>query len=215
LSWTAAARIAQSTAYPYDLTDAALLSQPRPAIRTDMQTERPEALHGTIDVPVTRDGVIDAIAGWFRAQLAEDVWMTNGPHERRIRRRPALLAINPPVPVSTGETLSIDIRVRPTTSILAWCLQVIGTDGRVRQRVARSTFAGLLVADEDLVRARPDHVPHLSRAGALRQSVLNLCDGRRTLQEIEQALYAANRDFFHSPEAAARFAAEVLQRYGE
>ena len=76
-----------------------------------------------------------------------------------------------------------------------------------------TTLRGMLLAREDLARTNPAHRPVLTRSGAARLTVLRLCDGERTLAEIERALYDEYRDLFASPVEAAVFVAEVVTRY--
>ena len=215
LKWDPALTIARNTGYPHDLSIEELLASPERLVRTDLQKENPTSLKGTLEFVASRAGTLDALAGWFAAELADDVWMTNGPSGPRINRRVGLLAVHPGIAVAAGDHVSVRLHIRPTTSMVAWLVHVTSPDGVVRGSVSRSTFQGMLVSEEDLSRARPHRASRLSRAGRIRKQILDLCDGRRTVGEIEHTLYVTNPDFFASPEAAARFAAEVLQRYAE
>ncbi len=59
----------------------------------------------------------------------------------------------------------------------------------------------------------PTATPALSAHGAAVQSILALCDGKRSVEEIEQRAYAQNRAYFQSPEKAAILVAEVLRAH--
>jgi len=71
----------------------------------------------------------------------------------------------------------------------------------------------MLIAQEALERTRPDFIPRLNPWGVARFTLLTLCDGKRTLAEIERELYLRHQDLFQSPGEAAAFAAEVVTGY--
>ena len=159
-------------------------------------------------VTATRDGLLDGIGGWFVADLAEGITMTNAPvHTNRIDRRNVVFPIDEAVPVRAGDALKVSMRVRPSNLLVRWTVEA--PNGR---RFAHSTFAGMLIPREDLERTRPTFVPQLTDRGVARRTVLELCDGR-PLQDIEREVYERHRDLFDSEAAAHVFVAEVVTRY--
>ena len=97
---------------------------------------------------------------------------------------------------------------RPADNIVAWDVEFHDAGRRFRQ----STWQGMMLAPGDRVRANPDGIPHVSRAGRARIAVLGYCDGRRTAREIEQAVLRDHPGLFPSPEETSRFVAQVLAR---
>jgi hypothetical protein len=73
----------------------------------------------------------------------------------------------------------------------------------------------MLFSAEDFERTEPGRIPALSPVGRARRSVLELCDGGRTIGEIEREMRARHRDLLPTEAAAAMFVAEVLTRYAE
>ena len=71
----------------------------------------------------------------------------------------------------------------------------------------------MLLTREAMAATREDAVPVLNRWARARQTVLELCDGRRTLRAIEAATFDRHRELFPSMAAAATFVAEVVTRY--
>ena len=61
--------------------------------------------------------------------------------------------------------------------------------------------------------SRPDFVPQLTARGRARQTVLELCDGQRSLAQIEQEVLARHADLFGDRAAAATFVTEVVVGY--
>ena len=71
----------------------------------------------------------------------------------------------------------------------------------------------MLLCEEDLARERPSFVPSLTHRGVARRSILELCDGRNALSEIEREVYRRHPQLFPSLAQAAAFVSEVVTRY--
>jgi hypothetical protein len=212
LDYSPARQVAQSSGYPCEIEPAALLAAPAATIRVEPPSAT-DTLAGTITGTLTRDGLLDGVAGWFVAGLSPSVTMTNAPGDQnRINRRPVLLPLAAPRPVKRGDAIAIRLRVLAPLSVVEWRVAVTPADGP--PWVERgSTFPGLLMSREDLDHSRPDWKPALTRLGEARRTVLELCDGGRALHEIEREILERHRDVVPTPEAAAVFVAEVVTRY--
>jgi len=190
-----------------ELPREALLGAPAGLGEIDLHADNPKFFSWAAELTVERDGVMHGLAGWFECELAEGVWMTNSPlSDRRINRPQAFLPIDEAVPVKTGDLVKATVMARPADHLIAWVVEFPAT-GR---RFSHSTWQGMLLAPQDLIRAHPERVPHLSREGQARVTVLGYCDGRRTAREIEQAVLREHPDLFPSPEEISRFVAQVL-----
>ena len=167
-----------------DLPREALLGGPADLGDIDLYADNPDFFSWTAALRIERDGVMHGLAGWFECELAEGVWMTNSPlAERPINRSQAFLPIDEAVEVRAGDLVKATVMARPADHLIAWVVE-FPAPGR---RFSHSTWQGMLLAPEDLVRAHPERVPHLSREGQARITVLGHCDGRRTAREIEEA----------------------------
>ena len=190
-----------------ELPREALLGAPAALGDIDLYADNPDFFSWTAELRIARDGVMHGLAGWFECELAEGVWMTNSPlSDRRINRPQAFLPIDEAVQVKAGDLVKATVMARPADHLIAWVVEFPAT-GR---RFSHSTWQGMLLAPEDLIRAHPERVPHLSREGQARITVLGYCDGRRTAREIEQAVLRDHPDLFPSPEEISRFVAQVL-----
>jgi protein arginine N-methyltransferase 1 len=171
-------------------------------------------LEGRALMEIRQRGTVHGLLGWFSAELAEGVVMTNAPGvPDRINRRQVYFPVEP-VPVAAGDRVTCRLKILPRNSIVDWTVTVRDRRGRVRGESRRSTFAGLLVSAEDLRVTASLARPRLSRAGEARRDVLELCDGTHTVDEIEAAIERRFPDLAPSREAAAGFVAEVLAVYG-
>ena len=200
---------AVNTKHAAKLPCKALLSAPAELGDIDLCTDNPEFFSWTVEMTMTRDGVMHGLAGWFECELAEGVWMTNSPlSDRAIERPQAFLPIDEAVQVRAGDLVKTTVMARPADHLIAWVVEFPAT-GR---RFSHSTWQGMLLAPEDLIRANPTRVPKLSREGQARTTVLAYCDGQRTVREIEQAVLRDYPDLFPSPDETSCFVAQVLGR---
>ena len=198
-----------NTKHAVELTREELLSEPTTLGDINFQEDNPDFFSWTAELCMARDGVMHGLAGWFECELAEGIWMTNSPlADRAIKRSQAFLPIDEAVVVKAGDWVKATVMARPADHLIAWVVEFPAT-GR---RFSHSTWQGMLLAPEDLMRSRPERVPRLSREGEARITVLGYCDGRRTVREIERAVLCDHPDLFPSPEEISRFVAQVLGR---
>jgi hypothetical protein len=158
-----------------------------------------------------RAGVLDAIGGWFVADLAPGVTMTNAPDAAgRISRQQVAFPLGETVSLRAGDRVAVSMRIRPEDHLVRWTVDV--RDGG--RTIRRSTLNGMLLPQERLARTSPGFVPQLTPRGQARRTVLELCDGRRPVAEIERAVFDRHRSLFESADRAQLFVAEVITRYG-
>lgn len=199
-----------NTGYPIEPAGITLLSDAASAMTFDAASWDGEAVSASFTLTAARDGRLDGLCGWFDAELAPAVRMTNAPAEAdRINRRPGFLPLERPLPLSRGDRLDVSLHVLPADTMLTWQVERAGGADRMRH----STWKGLLPTQEALARTRAGAAPVLNDHGLARRSVLDLCDGRRTVREIEIALAARHPDLFADPHSAEVFVAEVLSTY--
>jgi hypothetical protein len=207
---------AENTGYPVSFAADELLGSEACGCAIDLMTITTNPLSVAADLTIERSGTLHGIGGWFRAWLAEGHTMTNSPlAAERISRRNVFLPIARPVDVSTGDRVSVTMDVRPAESLVTWRVAVYGAGRSDAEKAAfhHSTLRGMLMRREDLRRTHPAFVPVLTERGRARRTILELCDGRRPLAEIEQEVYTRHPTLFRSSGEAAAFVAEVVTGY--
>ena len=214
--------IAANTGYPTKFRAEELLGKPSRLTPFDMTQATSAAFKRETGVRVGRDGVLHGIGGWFSAQLSPSAIMTNSPLAAdAINRRQIYFPIDQPVEVKKEDCIHVAMHVVPAESLVSWTVEIWNVDardgsGRVRRAAFKhSTFKGILLCEEDLQRTSPASVPKLTPWGDARLSVLTLCDGQRSLAEIEKEVYRRHPRLFGSPAEAATFVAEVVTRYSQ
>jgi protein arginine N-methyltransferase 1 len=206
-----AVNIAVNTGYPLTLTAANLLGPAVCGAELDLATAGVGVFGLSATLEVSRGGILDAIGGWFVADLAPGITMTNSPEEaRRINRQQVALPLGERVLVAPGDAVTVSMRIRPADHLIRWTVDVRNGE----RRISRSTLGGMLLPSEHIGRTRPDFVPRLTARGHARRTVLELCDGARAVVDIEREVFNRHRDLFATPDLAQRFVAEVVTRYG-
>ncbi len=203
---------ASNTGYPTTLDADALLGPSAKAGAFDMTTVTVAPLKLSARLAIERPGTLHGIGGWFRAQLSPSVSLSNGPGPGRLDRQNVFFPIDRPLAVLPGDLVDVGMHVIPADTIVTWSVGVARGAAELG-RFRHSTLKGMLMSREDLRRMDPSFAPALTDRGAARLSVLSLCDGRRPLAEIEQAVFERHPELFPTAAAAGAFVAEVVTRY--
>jgi len=206
---------AVNTGYPSSLDRDALLGPAQPIAAFDMHATDAGPLSGEVTLAIDRPGTLHGIAGWFEATLAPGVTLTNAPTaSARLNRRNVFLPIDRAVDVQAGDLVRVRVYIIPAETILTWRV-IVERGGAVVAESHHSTVHGMLLSRSDLRRTDPRFVPELTARGRARQSVLELCDGRRRLDEIEREMVVRHPDLFASLADAAVFVGEVVAVYAD
>ena len=213
LSFAPAQIIARSTGYPRHLQPQEFVAPPTDIVVLDPSIAT-RSFSARAAFVADRAATVHGIGGWFSAELAPGITLTNAPGApNRINRRNVFLPLREAVAVSAGDAISVSIFIRPAALIVRWRVEVAAADGTIRHATDASTFEGMLIPREDIERTRPAFQPRLTPAGLARKTVLDLCDGVRTLSDVESELLDRHREFFAGRADAAAFVAEVVTRY--
>jgi protein arginine N-methyltransferase 1 len=209
--------LAANTGYQVDFPGTGFLAPPATIASLDLNHASVAPIHGRAGFRADRAAVLHGIGGWFVAELAPGVTMTNSPLAKdRIQRRQVFFPVDRPTTVSVGDAIRVEMAIRPVDSLVNWSVEVAsGGDGKVTAAFRHSTWKGMLLNQEDIARTRPDFVPRLNARGEARRTVVELCDGERTVARIEAELMARHPGLFATREEAATFVAEVVTRYAE
>ena len=211
---TPALQIALNSGYPVKLRRDQLLGPAAVLTRFDLAIATPPCVRAEAELIVERRGTLHGIGGWFSANLSPHVTMTNSPlAAQTVNRRNVVLPIATPVEVDEGDRIRAVMSIAVSEMIVTWRVDVTAPGGRTKGVFNHSTWRGALICAEDLDKMRPDRVPVLSSWGSARRSVLEFCDGERSVSEIEAELQDRYPDLFPLPSDAALFVSEVLLPY--
>lgn len=206
-------RWAVNTGYPRRIDRQALLSADAVRTAVDSCSDSP-LLRIRGDVAIVRAGIMHGIAGWFEADMADGVTLSNSPlTDDRLTRRNVFFPLERAVAVAAGDRASLHVRVRPADFVVSWDAEIHTATGVERER--HSTLGGMLLTPAEIESSTPASIPRLTPRGVARQTVLELCDGRRSLGDIEREVRERHAALFVSAGEAQAFVAEVVSRYTE
>lgn len=211
-TFRSAHEIARATGYPRAFEASDLLGEAQQITHACLADDI-VTLRGGVDTTIARDGIMHGIGGWFSAELAEGIQLTNAPgHPQRINRRNVFFPLHDSAAVRAGDRVSIMMAIRPESLVVRWRVRIM-RGGAVVHDTDASTFSGMLFSRSDVARTRPDFTPLLTEAGQARRTVVDLCDGAHTVGDIEAAVFARHPALFANTHEAAAFVAEVVTRY--
>jgi len=203
--------IAFNTIYPSEKSPRKTLGKSARMFTLDLTELTPEQLRAEAEIEVSTAGVMHGLSGWFIAELAPGISMTNSPFSKgRIQRASAFFPVEKPLALSKGDRLNIAMSAITTQRLINWKMVVFDSHGREKARHVHTTLKGMSLMPEELAKTRPDFVPRLSDWGVARRSVINLVDGTRTLAEIEKELFRIHSALFPSIGAASEYVTKVL-----
>ncbi|MBA3974973.1 MAG: hypothetical protein C0504_12250 [Candidatus Solibacter sp.] len=203
-------RFAENVKCPVTLERAEAAAGPARLGSIGLREDSPDYHCWRAELKCERDATLHGLAGWFRCELAEGVWMTNSPlAEERIQRPQAFLPLAEPVHAKAGDSIGCTIMARPKEDFLAWVVEAGG------RRQSQSTLNGMLLGERDLRIGNPGAVPRLTREGEARRVVLEYCDGVRSLSEIEAIVMERRPGLLPSRQALAQFVFQVFTRDAE
>lgn len=185
-----------------------------PAVLGDMNMgeEAAEFLSWPVELTAKSAGTVHGIAGWFAAELADGIWMTNSPlTDEAIGRPQAFLPIETPVEVRAGDLIKATLMARIAENMLAWVVEFPATG----QRFSHATWQAGPSTPDALQRANPARLPRLGPLGRVRLTILSECAAGRTAREIEAGVLAAHPELFPTQSEIEKFVAQTLVRDAE
>ncbi len=214
---SAARETAANTGYPRRIRADELLGPPAAGSPVSLLEPSPPMVRLDGHWTIARAATLHGLAAWFAAHLAPEVTLTNSPLAAdRIDRRQVFFPVGTPVPVAPGDSVRASLRVLTGEVVVGWEVAVCSPgEAAPRAAFSHSTLKGMLLDRQLLARTEPAYAPRLTARGRARRLVLELIDGRRSLAEIERAVYETHRDLFATARDASVFVAEVVGRDAE
>jgi protein arginine N-methyltransferase 1 len=206
---------AANTGYPFAFQPGELLAPGQVGASCDYRAGDAALARGAASFVVSRPGTFHGLAAWFDAQLSRSVTLTNAPGAPdRIHRRNAFLPLEHSVSVEAGDVIDVDLAIRPVDFVVSWSVRCRRGDAELAS-ARQSTLRGMLLEREDLTAAAERSRPLLNKWAAARASIIELCDGRRELGEIERLVFERHAALFANAMQAKIFVAEVVGRYAD
>jgi hypothetical protein len=157
-----------------------------------------------VDLPIHTDGVCHGLAGWFTIQLGEQR-LSTAPDAEATHWSPAMLPLDPPLPCSSGDVLTVRLD-RPPHGDWSWRVR----SGKTEQR--HSTLLAAAIKTTTLRKAAADYLPSLNQEGEIVAHVLQRCDGHTPVRDIAAAVQQRWPQRYRTEDDALRFVQSLMKR---
>ena len=178
----------------------------------ELGVDEPDRINGSIELEVTESGTANGLAGWFSAELAPGIHLTNSPFvEARIDRQHLVLPFERPVRVEVGDALRVSVSVMSRQRFCAWHVQRVGHDGQPVTLTKQTSLPSHLLNPNSLERFADQHRPALNFKGTLQRFVLERCNQEHTFESIVDAAFERFPEQLRSRFRAAELVASALR----
>jgi len=201
-----------------ECTPGQLLMAPQCWAELDYTTLTSPNVAGEVTASATRAGVAHGLCLWFDTELAENIGFSTGPGEPKSIYGRLLLPLSSPVAVEAGDAIRLKLRADLGDADYIWQWETrIGSAANpsaARADFKQSTFFGVPLALDELRRTAADYVPRLNDSARIDQFILSCLSNGLSLGEIARRTHAEFPHQFKAWQAALKWAAQVVSRYG-
>jgi precorrin-6B methylase 2 len=205
---------AVNNVYAWRFEPAHLLAEPLTLSRIELSRADEVDVLGRLSFNVRRAGVVHGIAGWFQAELAPGLYLSNSPPNVAPNWAHAFFPLERSLRVGQGDRVAVALRSLNEGTVWRWQVDVTHQSTGELVRFDQSTPRGYLLSERDLAMARPGYAPRLSRFGEAVLFVLSATDGSRSIGAIADEVARRYRDVLPSSHYAGRFVRRVVAKYG-
>jgi type I protein arginine methyltransferase len=194
-----------------------LLTAPGVWATLNYSTIEDSDVSGELAWTVERDGAGHGIVLWFDSELADGVTFSNAPGAPAAIYGSFFFPWIHPVQLKKGETVRVQLEAKLAGDDYEWRwttrVNSTGTSGKDRERFDQSTLAGSVLSLSQLRKLASDHVPKLSGEGLLDRKILEMMDGKLSLEEIAGKLAAEYPEKFIGWREAMRVVGALSRKY--
>jgi hypothetical protein len=204
--------LAVNTCYKIRLQESQFLAEPQRLASLELSQLKETYVSVSKSFLAKRSGTLHGVGGWCRAGLSENAILTTEPAARNTDWAQIFFPVSEPVSVHAGDRLSCSIDTNDGYT-WRWQVEISAEDAEgklVRRRFEHSTFLSHPFSEATLRHRRVDAVPRLSKKGEAALFLLGLCDGRRTIGEMQEAVAARYGECWVSHADIVAFVAGVL-----
>jgi protein arginine N-methyltransferase 1 len=194
-----------------------LLTSPQLWATLDYTIIENSDVRGEMRWSAERDGTGHGIIAWFDADLCDGVSFSNAPGKEKTIYGSLFFPWMHPVKLTRGETVCVQLEAKLTGDDYAWRwttqVKAASPGGETRDQFDQSTMAGAVLSPTQLRKLASDFVPKLSEDGLLDRKIMEMMDGKATLEEIAKQLTAENPKQFPSWHDALVKASALSRKY--
>ncbi len=160
----------------------------------DLMTANRADCQGEMRCRIEKSGTCHGLLGWTRIRLGAQ-WLSTDPDSPEVHWSPAMLPLDPPLPLDAGEEIAITL-VRPARGEWTW---TVSAASGIRRH---SSFLAHVDAPRRLRKMAPDYRPTLNARGESTLRILAMMQQGMRNHEIAQALADSDPASFPAVEDA-------------
>lgn len=195
-----------------------LLVEPQRWAEIDYATVEEPNVANTVSWTVERAGVAHGLLVWFDAAIDDEHGFSNAPGRPELIYGQAFFPWSEPLPVRAGDVLDVDLRADLIGEDYTWSWGLdhhpVERSGRPEVSLRQSTFHGAPLSPSRLRRRAATYTPGLSPAGVIDRHILDLMDGRTSLDAIARQVADAHPEAISGPTEALARVRELSLRFG-
>jgi ribosomal protein L11 methyltransferase PrmA/PRMT5 arginine-N-methyltransferase len=194
-----------------------LLTAPELWATLNYSTIEDADVSGELSWNVERNAEGHGFIVWFDSDLADGVSFSNAPGKPSTIYGSLFFPWIHPVQLKKGETVRVQLESKLIGNEYAWRwatqVKAFGQDGNEREKFDQSSLAGSVFSLSQLRKQAAAYVPQLSSEGVLDRKILEMMDGRSTLEEISRKLAAEYPERFSVWHEAMKFVGGLSRKY--
>jgi type I protein arginine methyltransferase len=179
------------------------------------QIENPD-VKGGLACSVKRNGTGHGIVIWFDAELADDVTFSSGPESPDTVYTSMFLPWQEPVPLVAGQSVCMDLQAKLVEMDYVWRwvtkVESFGHPGKFSHQFDQFELKGAMLSPSHLRKSTSNFIPQLSEEGLIRRRVLELMDGKVSLEHIAKQLVAEFPQRFNQWQKALLFTGSISKQ---
>ena len=172
-----------------------------------------DRVSGTATYAFSEPATVDGLVGWFDAELAPGVHLTNAPDAPdRMQRWCNFYPVEHPFDARPGDTMTAAIDLRPRSQHITWTVEW-SRDGTRLGRWRSSTLLGQFLAPDDLARLRSQAALEITPQGRAVVAALAMVDGTTSMKEVIESVLAEHPGAFFGSSRAEAVLEHALARW--
>jgi protein arginine N-methyltransferase 1 len=204
-------RLAINTEWHVEASAVTVVSNP--AALENIEASSLDPVANTATFAFDDSATVDGLLGWFDAELAPGIHVTNAPHaDHRMQRWCNFYPVDHPLEVAPGDTLTAAIDLRPGPQHVTWTV-ALDRQGSSSGRWRHSTLLGQFLSQDDLARVRGADALELTPQGEVVSAALSMVNGRAATRDIVESVLDVNTDAFHDRDRAHSTLERALARW--
>lgn len=191
--------------------DTTLLSTPEIISRIDFNSMEEMPLRYQARFSVQKTGCFHGFVGYFRVGLSPSVILSTAPDKPQTHWRQTYFPAQDMMKVEGGDEIHCRMKAIPFMGNVFWEWET--EIYRRKEKIIESFQTDFDVSKKTLDMGTPDFVPVLNDLGNIYRRVLNLCDGKRTKEEIVQHLLSEYPKRYSSVSEASREFVKIMGKF--